>query len=137
MSSLLAITTNMASKTYRVLTWNVNGLRTRFPDLHSYVITHRPDIIALQEVGPEVPPLTGYVSHVLGCNDGSGRGLAMFLKCGLPITLKDKGKCNGTEFIVVALYTQSDVILFANLYVHAGAFHVADIPDCVLEEKCI
>ncbi len=58
---------------YRTFTWNVNGLRTRFTDLHSYVISQKPDIIVLQEVGPAVPPLRGYISYSRG--DGSSRGL--------------------------------------------------------------
>lgn len=32
-------------------------------DLHSYVITQKPDIIGLQEVGPEMPRLKGYVTR--------------------------------------------------------------------------
>ncbi len=53
----------MDSSPYRSLTWNVNGLRTRVTDIHSYVISQKPDIIVLQEVGPDVPPLRGYVSY--------------------------------------------------------------------------
>lgn len=48
----------MACTTYLFLTWNVNGLYAQFNDLHSYVITQKPNIIALQVVEPEVPQLS-------------------------------------------------------------------------------
>lgn len=81
----------MACTTYRFLTWNINGLRARFTDLHSYVITQKPDVIALQEVGPEVPQLRGYVNHSLGPGDGSSRGLTTYVKHGLPFTFHEMG----------------------------------------------
>lgn len=35
----------LESNRYRILTWNVNGLRTRFTDLHSYVISKNPMLL--------------------------------------------------------------------------------------------
>ncbi len=81
----------MACKTYKLVTWNINGLRSRFTDLHSYVLTNSPDLISLQEVGPEVLPLRGYVSYTLGCGVGSSRGLVTYVKEGIPSTIEDKG----------------------------------------------
>lgn len=50
----------MTGECLRLLTWNVSGLHARFTDLHSYVLTHRSDFIALQEVGPLVPGFRSY-----------------------------------------------------------------------------
>lgn len=107
----------MDNKIYRLLTWNVNGLRTRHTDLHSYVLLHKPDIISLQETGPVVPGLRGYDSHVLGCNDGSSRGLVTYVKLGLPVTLVEMGVNGGTEFIAVCLHLVEGDIYFINMYV--------------------
>ena len=129
--------TTMACKTYRLMTWNINGLRSRFTDLHSYVITTCPDLISLQEVGPEILPLHGYNSYTLGCSDGSSRGLVMYVKESLPCTLKEKGICNGVEYIIVRLTFHTDTVLFANLYVHANSFHITNLPGCLFEDKSV
>ena len=75
----------MECKNYRLLIWNINGLQARFTDLHSYVLTNKPDIIALQEVGPHIPALRGYDTYVLGCDEGISKALAMYVKGGLPV----------------------------------------------------
>ena len=84
-----------------------------------------------------MPALRGYVSHVLSCADGSSRGLVVKAKQRLPVTHRDKGVSHGIEFIIMCLHTQGEAILIANLYVHAGGFHVAHLPECILEEKSI
>lgn len=91
-----------------------------FIDSHLYVITNRPDIIALQEVGPHVPALRGYASYILGCDDGSSTGLVMYVRSGLPVTFREKDSHCGIEFITT-LHTPNQ-ILFANLYIHSVAF---------------
>lgn len=106
----------------------------RHTDLHSYVLLHKPDIISLQETGPVVPGLRGYDSHVLGCNDGSSRGLVTYVKFGLPVTLVEMGVNGGTEFITVCLHLVEGDIYFINMYVHSGALHIEDFPMCVFEE---
>ena len=127
----------MLSKSFRVLTWNVNGLQTRFPDLHAHVLLHFPDVIALQEVGPHVPDLRGYTSHVLTCANGSSRGLATYVKLGAAVTLEGMGVSEGMEYITVCLHTQGETVYFVNVYCHAGAFHVTKLPWYVLEEQTV
>lgn len=105
---LPAFTLTMECKNYCLLTWNINGLQARLTDLHSYVITKRPGIIALQEVGPHVPALRGYETYILGCDNGSSRGLVMYVKSGLPVTFREKGSHHGVEFIIVTPHTPNE-----------------------------
>ncbi len=55
----------------------------------------------------------------------------IYIKSGIPITFREKGSHCGIEFITVTLHTPNDQILFANLYIHSGAFHVHRLPDCI------
>lgn len=126
----------MNGKTFRTLTWNVNGLHARFTDLHSHVLLHKPDIIALQEVGPRVPELRGYASHTFSC-DGSSPVVAIYIRHGIPVTFRVMGVTEGIEFITVCLHTLGEVIYFVNMYIHAGALNVANFPDYVLEEQTV
>ena len=127
----------MNGKTFRTLTWNINGLHARFTDLHSHVLLHKPDIIALQEVGPRVPELRGYASHTLSCGDGSSRGMATYIKQGIPVNFMEMGVTEGIEFITVCLHTVGEIIYFVNMYIHAGALNIANFPEYVLEEQSV
>ena len=124
-------------KCLRLLTWNVNGLHARLTDLHSYVITHRPDIIALQEVGPRVSPLRSYDSYVLDGATGSTRGMATYVKQGLPVAFEEMGTHDGIEFITVSMNYFGDKLFFVNTYVHAGALNIDNFPNYVHEEPTV
>ena len=124
-------------KCLRLLTWNVNGLHARLTDLHSYIITHRPDIIALQEVGPRVSPLRGYDSYVLDGATGSTRGMATYVKQGLPVAFEEMGTHGGIEFITVSMNYFGDKLFFVSTYVHAGALNIDNFPNYVHEEPTV
>ncbi len=93
----------MPGECLRLLTWNINGLHARFADLHSYVVTHRPDLIALQEVGPQVPVLRGYDSYVLDAAAGSSRGVVTYVRQGLAFAFEYMGVTAGIFFYVFCL----------------------------------
>ena len=61
-------------------------------DLHAYVLKQAPDFVAVQEAGPEVGDLRRYNKYVLGCDEGSSRGMVMYIKSGISCTFKDMGR---------------------------------------------
>lgn len=127
----------MASQVHRTLLWNVNSFRTRFTDLHSYVISRKPDLIAQQEVGPQMPKLKGYVPYSLIREDGSSRGLTTYVRQTVPATFHEIGVIEGIEFIYVYVHKPCDPIYFINVYVHYGSFRADNLPDYVLAEHFV
>lgn len=127
----------MDSRPHTLLTWNVNGLQARFTDLHSYVISKKPDIIALQEVGPRVLDLRGYVSHSLPHEVGGCRGLTTYVRQGLGATFFEMGVRAGIEYLTVCLRVFHETVYFINLYVHANCFQTVNLPAYVLTEKSV
>ncbi len=93
----------MAGECLRLLTWNVNGLHARFADLHSYVLTRRPDVVALQEVGPRVSEMWGYDLYVLDGAAGSTQEMVTYIRQGTVIAFEEMGINEGVEYITVSL----------------------------------
>ena len=66
----------------KFLSWNVNSLRKRATDIHAHVLTHKYDVVTLQEVGVNGSgfQLPGYQSFELPANlENNTRGLTTFI----------------------------------------------------------
>lgn len=122
----------------KIISWNINSLRLRFPLLKKFVETASPDVICLQEikVSDEFFPLLEVKSlgfdHVEFFGEKSYNGVAIFSKHPLTkvekIDVLDYGH---KRHISAALQTKIGEVFLHNFYVPAGG----DIPDPKLNSK--
>ena len=109
---------------FNIISWNVNGLRTRITDLHAHVMSHNIDILALQEVGVNGISLMlrGYKSFELPADISNNcRGLTTYVKDSIPAVFHSAFKVNGTECICVKITLKNVELYVVNTYVHANS----------------
>src|SRR5690606_27116951 len=122
----------------RLVTWNINSVRLRFPLLKQLVKDLKPDVLALQETKcpDELLPVNDL--RALGvpylCFSGMKgyNGVALLSK--LPLTIPrthNRVKKNDSRHIEASLELPDRKITLHNLYIPAGG----DIPDVALNEK--
>ncbi len=122
----------------KIISWNINSLRLRFPLLKKFVKENNPDIICLQETKVENQLFPHLETRALGFDfiefDGekSYNGVAILSK----FPLKNPQKIDILNYghkrhISVTVKTAVNEIILHNFYVPAGG----DIPDIVLNDK--
>lgn len=120
----------------RLVSWNVNSLRSRFEHLERLITLEQPDVIAMQETKVEDHLFPsdwfkerGY-SHLHFKGQKSYHGVAIVSR--LPLEALDGNGFGGIEHArhVAARITPIDTVLH-NFYVPAGG----DIPDPTLNDK--
>ena len=124
----------------KILSWNVNSLRKRATDIHAHVLTHKYDVVTLQEVGVNGSgfQLPGYQSFELPANlENNTRGLTTFFKNSIPATLCDSLIVDGTEFLVLKLYVEGYFIYIINVYIHNDRLSLDNLPSCIFDHECV
>ncbi len=122
----------------RLVTWNINSVRLRFPLLKQLVKELKPDILALQETKcpDELLPVDDLKSLGFGYLNFSGmkgyNGVALLSKLPL-VTLRthNRVKKNDSRHIESSIELPDRKITIHNLYIPAGG----DIPDVDQNEK--
>ena len=131
----------MGAKSLDILTWNVNGLRSRTTDGHAYLMLYDIDVIALQETGTEddtILNLRNYQSYYLAADRQSNvRGLLTYIKKDIPTELISYGIRNGIETLIVKIHTKGNTLLIVNMYVHPQKFDSDDMPECLFDDACL
>ena len=122
------------------ISWNVNGLCTRFTDLHAHVMSHNVDVLALQEVGVNGISLSlrGYKSFELPADISDNcRGLTTYVKDSIPAVCHSAFKINGTECLCVKITLNNVELFVVNTYVHANSLNIDEFPDVIFAEDTI
>ena len=122
----------------KIVSWNINSLRLRFPLLKKFVEIANPDIICLQEVKVQEADFPRLEAKALGfdfvefSSEKSYNGVAIFSK--FPLTKIEKIDVldyGHKRHIAATLQTKIGEIILHNFYVPAGG----DIPDAKLNQK--
>lgn len=123
-----------------IISWNVNGLRKRFTDLHAHVLSNNVDILALQEVGVNGISLLlrGYKSFELPADISTNcRGLTTYVKDSIPAVFHSAFKINGTEYLCIKITLKNVELYVVNTYVHADSLTIDEFPDVIFAEDSI
>lgn len=103
----------------KVWVWNCNGYKGRKAVLQQYVqaAEEKPDVIMLQEVGPNDVGLSGYVAYgVKVVSKGGRRGVCTLVRRGLPVV---EGKLEGeknVEFLALEVVFGKSGVCLCNVY---------------------
>ena len=104
-----------------VISWNVCGVTNyaKLTQLKSYISSHHPNIIFLQEAFPgrplnpgQAPPLSGYMSYAHFVRNG----LLTYIHCSLPHRLLRTSTDNNTTYQLFQVSLGSSVIQLCNVY---------------------
>ena len=124
----------------RIISWNVNSVKSRTNDIHYYVHKNSTDILLLQETGDkkgDLLNLKGYRKFQLLSADGI-RGLSTYIKNSIPSELLETPNRNeGIESICVKIYLQEGAFNIINLYVSKDKFCVEALPDTMFSETTL
>jgi exodeoxyribonuclease-3 len=122
----------------KLVSWNINSLRLRFPLLKKFVAESNPDIVCLQEIKvadelfPELEVRALGFDHIAFSGEKSYNGVAILSKFPLSKTEKIDVKNYGHKRHISAnISTNCGEIVLHNFYVPAGG----DIADLELNPK--
>lgn len=124
--------TMAAKATVKIISWNVNGLKTRCCDVHYYVHKHDIDVVLLQETGDRsggLLKLQGFTRYQLLAREGV-RGMATYVRNSIPSQLTEEPhKKDGVESICVTVHLKEGQLNIVNLYVSKNCFSIQALPD--------
>ena len=130
----------MANKTLKMISWNVNGLKTRRCDIHYYVNKHNIDVILLQETGDrngDLLHLKGYTKYQLLAGVGT-RGLTTYIRNSIPSSLIEEPRRNaGIESVCVSIHLEEGLLNIVNLYITKNCFCIDSLPDAVFNSATL